>query len=396
MSYRTTVVTHQSPASNNFLMKGLEGPIEAFSSAAVAHASNSVQLRNVKPVASYSWIERTTPTIAVPGYPRIWRNTTVTTVPADSGIHYVNHNALRMGNRSSLIPIFASVDSLNDDFQYRDLDLVTDRSNLRKLLRFIDQQHDKVFRIDLDLVGKTCLLTCCEEAWVVTINEFCGYGHEYELAATKPRCGSEDDICHHRIISYDFGRLKVLLRYEVDACVELESDDDHPSKFSSSPLNAATRETSIFFDESAYPSCFGINIKLTSPRSVLPQSSVVEIKTRSARREPNWKDIYPQLYLSQTPYLYLARHIRGTFGQVEKVQLSAQGTAAHAEEAETAMAKLETLLSDILKAVRKHGRGVPLSLVYRAGKLQLYKRGDGVGQPLENDILDKFRCETFE
>ncbi|KAI5989813.1 hypothetical protein F5J12DRAFT_727783 [Pisolithus orientalis] len=390
MSYRTTFATYPSLANDDFLLKGLDpGPVETFSPGTSAHVPSRVQLRNVKPIASYSWVDGTTPSIAVPGYPRIWKNTTVTTVPADSGIHYVNHNALRMGHHSLFIPIFAAIDSLNDDFQYRDVDLITDRSNLRKLLRCVDQQHHKTFRIDLDLLGNACLLTCCEEAWVVTIDKFCGYGHEYELAATKPRRGSEDNISHHCIITYDFGGIKVLLRYEVDACVELESEHDY--LFASSAMSVETRETSAFPDDSAYSSQFGMKIKLTSPRSVLPQSSVIEIKTRSARRELDWKEVYPQLYLSQTPYLYLAKHTRGTFGPVEKVQINSQGMIAHTREAEATMAKLEALLNAILKAVRKHGEGVPLTLVYRAGKLQLYTRKAGTGQSFGKDILSKFQ-----
>ena len=47
---------------------------------------------------------------------------------------------------------------LQENLPYRDLDLVTNRNNLCKLLRCIDQQRDKAFRIDADLVGKTCLI----------------------------------------------------------------------------------------------------------------------------------------------------------------------------------------------------------------------------------------------
>ncbi|KIO08991.1 hypothetical protein M404DRAFT_22218 [Pisolithus tinctorius Marx 270] len=133
-----------------------------------------------------------------------------------------------------------------------------------------------------------------------------------------------------------------------------------------------------------------MKVKLTSPRSVLPQSSVIEIKTRAARRELDWKEVYPQLYLSQTSYLYLAKHTRGTFGRVEKFQINSEGMAAHAREAEASMAKLEALLSAILKAVRKYGEGVPLSLVYRAGELQLYKRKRGTRRPFGKDVLSKF------
>lgn len=78
---------------------------------------------------------------------------------------------------------------------------MTDRKDLHKLLRCINQQCGKTFRIGVDLIGKTCLLTRREETFVETIEEFCGYGREYELAATKPHHGFEDEISHHRIIS---------------------------------------------------------------------------------------------------------------------------------------------------------------------------------------------------
>ncbi|KAI6001140.1 hypothetical protein EDC04DRAFT_1067456 [Pisolithus marmoratus] len=356
----------------------------------IAHQASKVQLSNVKPISSYSWIEANTPTIAVPGYPRIWRKTTVTTVSPDSGVHYIDRNASCMGNRPPLIPIFAAVDSLHNDFKYRDLDLMTDRNNLRKLLRCIDRQHDKTFRIDVDLLGKTCLFTRRDETLVETIREFRGFGHEYELAATKPRRGAEGEISHHRIIGYEFGGLKILLRYEVDACTEPEGEDGSLLA-SLSALSIGTRGVSTHSNDSTSSTRFGMKVNMTTPRSVVPQSSVIEIKTRAAHKELDWKEFYPQLYLSQTFHLYLAKHTRGTFGRVEDFQISSQGMAAHARNAEAAMAKLVTLLSDILKAVRKYGEGVPLSLVYRAGKLQLYKRGEATRQAFGKDISSKFQ-----
>ncbi|KAI5987856.1 hypothetical protein EDD15DRAFT_1406470 [Pisolithus albus] len=285
-----------------------------------------------------------------------------------------------MGHRSPLMPIFAAVDSLHIDFKYRDLDLITDRNSLRKLLRCIDRQHDKTFRIDVDLLGKTCLLTRREETLTDTINEFRGYGHEYVLAATRPRRGSEQEISHHRIIRYDFGGLKVLLRSAVDAYAEPASEEN----------SFLASFSALSIGPPVYSSRFGVKVKLTSPRTILPQSSVIEIKTRAICRELDWKEVYPQLYLSQTPCLYLAKHSRGMFGQVEKVQINSHAMAAHTRQAGVAMVKLEALLSDILKIVRKHGEGVPLSLVYHGGELRLYKRRETTGHPLGKDISDKF------
>lgn len=143
--------------------------------------------------------------------------------------------------------------------------------------------------------------------------------------------------------------------------------------------------------DSACTNRLGMKVKLTSPRSVIPQSRVIEIKTRASHRELDWKEVYPQLYLSQTPYLYLARHTKGTFGAVEKVDLNGETMVPRAKEAEDAMSKLEMLLGSILKAVRRQGKGVPLSLVYHKGKLQLYKRNEGSGKPIEAEISRKFR-----
>lgn len=377
--------------NDEFLLRDLDGVVETLSTDETTHSSSTFRLHNLNPVASYSWIEGTPPVIAVPGYPRIWKSTTPSRVPADSGVQYVDRNASHMGHRSPLLPIFAAIDTLHDNFPYQDLDLITDRNNLRKLLRCIDQQHDRAFRIDIDLVEKTCLLTRREDIMMETINEFRGYGHEYEMAATKSRRGSEEEIGHHRIVTYDFGGLRVLLRCTVDACTDSESEaDDFLASFSAMKIGSKA-ETPKSQPDSACTNRLGMKVKLTSPRSVIPQSRVIEIKTRASHRELDWKEVYPQLYLSQTPYLYLARHTKGTFGAVEKVDLNGETMVPRAKEAEDAMGKLEMLLGSILKAVRRQGKGVPLSLVYHKGKLQLYKRNEGSGKPIEAEISRKFR-----
>ena len=117
---------------------------------------------------------------------------------------------------------------------------------------------------------------------------------------------------------------------------------------------------------------------------------MIEIKTRSSRNALNWKEAYPQLYLSQTPYLYLARHTDGTFGSVEKIDINDPAMESYAKQAKDAMRKLQLLLVSILTAVRKQGEEKPLSLVYYGGKLKLYKRREGTGKPIEVEISRKF------
>jgi len=134
----------------------------------------------------------------------------------------------------------------------------------------------------------------------------------------------------------------------------------------------------------------GVSITRTTPRKVVPQTSLIELKTRAARREVDWAEIYPQLYLSQTALLYIAKHERGNFNTLEKVELGSESMQTHARRAEQGVAKLKLVLQDILDAAKKEDMGVGLSLVAKDGKLALYKRHEGTGKGPGKDITDKF------
>ena len=138
------------------------------------------------------------------GSPWIWADERppVEQVPRDAGVQYIHHNASKMGDHSPMLPFFAAIDAMHDNFAYKELDLVTDRNGLRKLLRHIDNvRADENFRIDVDLVGKTCLFTRREENTALA-GQHTGYGHEYLKAATKVPAECEKMLDHHRIITY--------------------------------------------------------------------------------------------------------------------------------------------------------------------------------------------------
>lgn len=54
---------------------------------------------------------------------------------------------------------------------------------------------------------------------------------------------------------------------------------------------------------------------------LVPQTSLLELKTRSVLSNVNTRDFYPQLLFSQTPTVLLARHERGTFLSCEPLYL---------------------------------------------------------------------------
>jgi len=188
---------------------------------------------------------------------------------------------------------------------------------------------------------------------------------------------------HHMIISINFGSLKILLRFEVDACTGSSDFDDLASALSglditpAIPLSASTSTSSVMS---------GISVIHTTPRTPVAQSLLIELKTRASHRPLNWTETYPQLYLSQTAYLYLAKHTKDNFGTVEKIKLDGDSMKVYAKQAEVGMAKLKAVLDQVLEVVRKESDGVGLSLVSIGGKLMLYKRKEGTGK----EILSRF------
>jgi len=181
--------------------------------------------------------------------------------------------------------------------------------------------------------------------------------------------------------------LKILLRFEVDACTASADIHNLASTFSGlgilpdTPPSAATTKDSVIS---------GISVIQTTPRTLVAQSSLIELKTRALHRPLDWTEAYPQLYLSQTAYLYLAKHNKGNFSAVEKIKLAGDSMKVYAKQAEAGMGKLKTVLDEVLEAVRNESDGVGLSLVSARGHLILYKRKEGTGKAAGDEILSRF------
>jgi len=375
-----------------YIKKDLGNPLKHFSPAA-SGASEPVKIKDVQAVASYSWIDAKAPTIAVPGSPNIWTNSNPKRVPADSGVVFIDQNAHRMGPTASpLTPIFAAIDDFHgNEYDFSGIDIVSDRNNLRKLFRWATGVADeKDFRIDIDLAGQTCLFTRREEKNAETVLGFKGFGHEYEKAATRLAPGCERTTGHHRIISINFGGLKVLLRFEVDACTGVADSDPDDLAAAFSGLGLKPSASAVATDKTTRTAIPGISIIPTTPRKLAAQSSLIEMKTRASHRPLDWAEAYPQLYLSQTTYLYLAQHNRGNFSHVEKVSLAGDTMKVYAKQAEAGMGKLKSVLDEVLDVARQKGHGVGLSLVCEKGRLTLYKRKQGTGKVAAKEIVDKF------
>jgi hypothetical protein len=129
------------------------------------------------------------------------------TVPQDSsGVVFVDQNGFRMESMP-LLPLIKAVDCMpqtqgRSAVDWPSIDFVTDRSNLRKLMRWIDGYAGRAFRIDAQLAGSGTILL---NRWETRTREQglpTSYGFNFEEASTTAAVGCEGTTSHHRIVKY--------------------------------------------------------------------------------------------------------------------------------------------------------------------------------------------------
>ena len=128
--------------------------------------------------------------------------------------------------------------------------------------------------------------------------------------------------------------------------------------------------------------------------SLLPQSSIIELATRSIRfadRTSN-EGVFFQLFLTQTPSHLVAIHQSGTFEKVMRQELDSSEFTGIAEMngIQKNIAQFVELLKEIQSLVKEHGRTGRLSLVCEKGKLELFGL-DGEEGSLAAKDLERFK-----
>jgi len=248
------------------------------------------------------------------------------------------------------------------------------------------------FRINLDFAGKgTVLFTRWEPETLDGPGP--GFGSEFAKVSTMPAKGCEKATGHHRVVTYTFAGLKMLVRFSVDACIPEKAPrsspdvDDVLSAFSSLSVSGTSNART---NTAPHGVSFGSLNIIPVGKALVPQSTLVELKTRSAKNVQHfdWKSIWPQLYICRTPYLFIAVHEGGMFEEVLTMKLGSSDPVVQsaAEKAKDGLNKLGIALTDIVGRVideAKNGEGRSLSLICRGGKMELHERAKKGGIPDE-------------
>lgn len=172
--------------------------------------------------------------------------------------------------------------------------------------------------------------------------------------------------CHQ-----SFAGLRIVLRFEVDACLPYDAT---PSRLSSGHPVASKGATEKRFSSGSSSNPSDVRI-LRAGSSEVPQTHLLEIKTHGGAGM-NWSKTYPQLYLSITPHVHHAFHKHGTFTHVKKYTLGQSELVDINERAQDGFKKLGKLLGCIKSLVLKHG-ATRVSLVCVDKTLSVYRIPQG-------------------
>ena len=121
------------------------------------------------------------------GAPPVWNSKELPfRILKDTGTCFVDQNTARF-TKYPFEPLFRSLAVMQPNFDMKDVDVVTDRNSLRKLLHFASDTVRDPFRINVKLVGGVLFFSRWEPETKFLISGFqnTGFGHNFEKVTTS-------------------------------------------------------------------------------------------------------------------------------------------------------------------------------------------------------------------
>ncbi|KAK3723127.1 hypothetical protein LTR37_001850 [Vermiconidia calcicola] len=192
--------------------------------------------RSADTVSSYSWLKSIFPIIAVPGaLPRWVDRKDRPLLQPDTGSRFTDPNTGRWPS-SPLEPALLAVLHRHPEYDFSELDLITDRQPLNCLLELatktirpktrkysrapkMDGERSGDFSFFAQVINNTVLFIRNVEEPLEVVQSFRGYRKDFNDHYLQYPDGSKDSDKHQRIITYTLGDLRVMLRHNTDGFI---------------------------------------------------------------------------------------------------------------------------------------------------------------------------------
>lgn len=216
-----------------------------------------------------------------------------------------------------------------------------------------------------------------------------GCGLEFEKAFTTFDDNLRESMSHHRIVTYNLGDLKCMVRFEVDAYIgNGDSESTTPPRMShdnkveeASPIPSPTEPIGIVPSTTSPEGKSDNSLQVINRGRTVPDSSVAEIKCRK-HSYPNsnytFRPLWPQLWISQTKNVMVGYHTDGKI----TVSIPVQDVTDELEKWEIENNQRLRNMIQVIKTAKQFAmnvKGGKCMLIYEKGQqnLKLYERREG-------------------
>jgi hypothetical protein len=213
-------------------------------------------------------------------------------------------------------------------------------------------------------------------------------GHTFPEAHTIWEPEVKGSASHQRIIQYDFGGLKFMVRSESDGYLKQEAELDKDvtaTNTSQSKKNVVEAQGTIRADSSTlfetltvtgkHPATDGpLHVEMRGRQ--IPQRAIFDLKTRAkeTRRPIDMDEVYRRLWVNQTPYFMFAEHFRGSFEPRDVQPMSvADGIARWEGDHEALLKRYQAVVMEIMRAARSSATGKLQVIRKASGPLEIHK-----------------------
>lgn len=277
---------------------------------------------------------------------------------------------------------------MQPDFDLGDVDLVTCGNSMLALLKFA-QLTDCNFRFNIQVVGKTTFFVRKENWPSMFVQGPRSYGQAVEKAYKSWEADVERSEYHYRLLQYDFGGLRCLVRSECDGYLWSETEQSRARPRSSRPFTDFRQAAPLQQAEPNPISDHGpardaeLTVRLGGHQ--VPQAATFDLKTRPIGAGLKLKDDCPRLWINQTPHFIQVHYTKKRINDVNVLNVRDQVLRWEARNTRL-LGRFHTVIRTLMDFVAQSDDEVLEVRRMGAGPLQILRRTEGPWSALPPDL----------
>ena len=250
-----------------------------------------------------------------------------------------------------MAPVVQTILDSSKEMHTSTTDVLACGSTLGNLFR-VARGVGKPFRFCIEVIGNTVFFLRQVNDPKELIEDIRGYGHTFPEAYTTWDEGVKGSETSQRIVHYEFGGLRCMVRFECDGYLENSTAENAAKATTMAQANRVDDLVDALQDNTVFSKqALTNNLTVKKGGEAIAQSSIFDLKTRSLRygKEIDMNDVYPLLWIKQIPNFVVAYHDGQGLFQDIRVQNIQEDMEVWQEDNKHAIGRFAALLNKLIE-----------------------------------------------